>query len=228
MNTVTTAARLALLAAIGTAAPGYAQSAADAVVSRFTACLGVEGGSLGDDEAAALAGLADDMVGALGAEPCEADPEGADCLAAISGMDCDALAEAWSAPLGVPGAGDAGEAAPWAVALAGAVTGRVVSCFVAETGADLSDTERAALDGFGSTLAPTLSSVTDNMGCTASEEGLPGCVAAVGSLDCAALAGDLSTGAFATALAESCADLFECAGSAQDAEIEALFEESRR
>lgn len=200
-----------------------AQDVAEAAIARFEACLAAEtGDELGSDARDGLAGLAEQLGEHL-------EPEcGDSCGAEIAAMGCDELAELWAAPLGfeLPHV-DVGDLPEWATAFTGAVTARVRVCFEAETGADPSAEERAAIDAYQVQLAGMLVSLTDSLGCDVADDAVANCVNSVHSVPCRDLASGLFAGAgqLAAESSDACSTMFDCDFGVDDDALDALFEQ---
>ena len=204
--------------------PLAAQGVDTALVDAFGDCFAAETGEAMDDTTRdALAAAAPDMLDALALD-CEGDA----CAGVIGGMDCDELADALAAPLGLS-SGPPADAPPWARAFASAIVNRVSECYQAETGESLSDEQTAAVAGYQGQLVGMIGTMVDQLGCEIDESSLDLCLADVAALDCAALATGLFDGASGLAGngGEGCSAMFDCNLGPDEEAIDALFEENR-
>ncbi|MFT6396812.1 MAG: hypothetical protein ACJAYU_001555 [Bradymonadia bacterium] len=210
-------ATLVVLVASSASAAGAAT-----ICQRFAECYALETGEELDPAIAeALAGQAHELAETVG-EGCG----DADCLAVLE-LDCDALAGALSAPLGVelPELA-AGDGPPWANEFVGAVIGRVEACYQIETGEAVPVESRTALEGYQQTLAGLLGSTITQAQCEPNVDFLAGCTGTLGAIDSGALAASLESGMseLMGAGGDDCSELFGC-GTEED--MDAMFENER-
>lgn len=195
-------------AVVGVPSRASAEEVAAAAAARFAECLATEGTELSATERAELVESLGGFVARFGAIDCEREP--ARCVEAIHSSTCDAMAEALIgqiapdiAPIEVP---------EWASAYANAVRDRVVACFVEESGAAATETERLAIESYGQSIAVGMATLARQMDCGVHAEAAAQCTASIASQPCEVLAGELvadENGNFA-GIDPSCAEMLDC------------------
>lgn len=200
MNHRALIATLTLVGALTPVAHADASDLADALASRFAACMTEAGLEASDDLADALEPLAESWGTRLGVADCA----GPACIDALAGVSCDDLAAAGDdamAPEPAP---------PWAVAVGDALVDRIGACFEVEAGRPPTDAERLSLELWRDDTASAFAAAARLAGGTVDPAAAEPCAAAIAGLECGALAGGLDPagGAALEGLAEGCADLF--------------------
>lgn len=160
----------------------------EALTQRFLDCLGAEGTTFDEADAAAVQEAISVMVPALsnqGSSSCTADETAvADCASAVSIQSCESLHEDLAAVL--TGQISLVDVPAWAASYASAMSGRVASCYEAETGTPLAAAEQDDLTLFESMVGQTMGALTQ--ACAVREDQVDTCIAEAGAMDCAALA----------------------------------------
>jgi hypothetical protein len=160
----------------------------EALGDRFLECLADEGTSFDAADAAAVQEAISVMAPALsnaGGSSCTADQDAVSaCAASATAQSCESLHGELAAILS--GQMSLVEVPTWAESYASAMSGRVASCYAAETGTPLSSDEQADLTLFQSLIGQTLGALTQ--ACSVDEDNVDTCISEAGAMDCADLA----------------------------------------